>query len=337
MGVTVSAILLLLGSLVLTFLAALMVFSGVMISRMSHTGPDAPAMPEPGFLTAVIAVEALFVLAMGVWGFITFAGLLRMRPWARVSMLVIGGGQALICGFSVPVLLLLIFQPLPVPEASAQEPQAAFAAKALFGAMALIAALHAALGVWWVAYFARKKTAQAFAAGATPVESRRPLLISILAVLNLIGAAFCLLAPTLPLPAIFFSSILEGWRKVVLYLSFAAIEAVIGFGLWRLHERARKLALVFTGWGLLCTAYYLAVPSALERFQEACAKYSGALGTFAATPPEMLGFQRTVMSFSFGFSVLWCAAIVWVLIYYRAAFQPPSEAEPPQLEATPLG
>jgi hypothetical protein len=328
-SVTISAVLLLLGSLVLTFFAALMVFAGVMIPKTSHAGTTAAAMPEPGFLTAVIVVEALFVLAMAVWGFITFAGLLRMRQWARISMLVIGGGQALICGLSALVMLLFVFLPLPTLAGAAQAPQAVFAAKAILGVMALLFFLHAALGVWWVVYFVRKKTAQAFAAGSTPVENRRPLLISIPAILKLIGAASCLLAATLPLPVIFFSSILGGWRKVVFYLSFAALEAVIGFGLWRLHEFSRKLAMVFTGWGLLYTAYYLAFPSALERFHQAYAKYFGALGSFAATPPEMLEFHSTAMSFSFGLSVLWCVVIVWVLIHYHAAFHPTSEEGPP--------
>jgi hypothetical protein len=72
-----------------------MVFGGVLIPKMAQRDPNAVTMPQPGFLTAVIFVEALLVLAMAVWGFITFAGLLRMRPWARVSMLVIGGGDRL--------------------------------------------------------------------------------------------------------------------------------------------------------------------------------------------------------------------------------------------------
>lgn len=336
-GVTVSAILLLLGSLVLTLFAALMVFGRVMIPKIAHRGPNAVTMPQPGFLTAVIVVEALLVVAMAVWGFITFAGLLRMRPWARVSMLVIGGGQAYFCGVGALMMLLLVFVPLPSPVSHAQDPRAVVVVKTVFGVMALISALHAAVGGWWVVYFSLKKTTEAFRTGLTAAKSRRPLLISILAVLNLIGAASCLLASTLPFPAFLFSLILEGWRKALLYLSLAAIYAAIGLGLWRLREWARRLTLVLAGWGVLYLAYFLAVPSALEHLLHAGMKYSAAVGTLPATPPEVLGFQRTMVGFSFGLSILWCAAIVWVLMYFRAAFGPPSGAEPPQLEAPPLG
>ena len=240
-GVTVSAVLLLLGSLVLTLFAVLAVVGGAIGTSQPH-GAGAPAMPQPGFLMAVMIGEAALILAMAVWGFITFTGLLRMRPWARISMLVIGGGQALLAGPTSIIMFALVFVPFPLPpspDAAHAEMAQAFV-KYFFAGFALVAALHAALGVWWVVYFARKKMAAAFASAGVPdlsdapsldsaaisaaipvaipvtVGSRRPLLISVLAVLNLVGVVSCVALSAMPIPALFFGSILEGWQKVSL-------------------------------------------------------------------------------------------------------------------------
>jgi hypothetical protein len=76
--------------------------------------------------------------------------------------------------------------------------------KVVFVVVALFYALVGALGIWWLVYFNRKKVRDVFAgAGGQIVESRRPFLIALLAVFNLIGAAGCVLMALLPLPLLF--------------------------------------------------------------------------------------------------------------------------------------
>jgi hypothetical protein len=75
------------------------------------------------------------------------------------------------------------------------------------------------------------------------VERRRPIFITVLAVLILIGAVSLLLCMFVPIPAVLFGWMIDGWRKVALYLVFAVLAATMGVGLWKLKPWGWWLAL----------------------------------------------------------------------------------------------
>jgi uncharacterized membrane protein (DUF2068 family) len=327
-GVVFSAILLILGSLFQLLMALGMAFSGVILHTQIHSGglpgsTAAPPLPEwmPVFMYAI----CLFFIALAAWGIITAIGLIRMRRWARYSILVIGGLLAVFSFIQLVVTLLMMLVPLPVPAGvDASQAQTVHAMTGIiFGVMALFHGIVCAVGVSWLVYFNRQKVRDAFAsATGKAFESRRPILISVFAVLNLIGAVSCLLCVLIPIPVAIFGWMVDGWGKVALYLVIAALTTSVGIGLWQLKEWGRLLALGMQALGLVNTAVYLVRPSLILRYSAEIQQRMNPMQPQMQLPER---FQTTMYSISFGFAILLYIAIAAVLIYYRKAFQPPVE------------
>jgi len=249
------------------------------------------------------------------------------------GILIIGGLLAVFSLISLLVTLLMMLVPLPMPAnvdaAQAQSAQAV--TRIMFGVMALVHMIVCAVGVSWLVYFNRQKVRDAFtSATGQALESRRPILISVIAVLNMIGAVSCLLMVFIPMPGVLFGWMFDGWGKVALCLAFAALTASVGVGLWRLKEWGRLLALAMQAFGLMNTAVYLLRPELMLRYS---AEIQQRLTPMQPQLPDR--FQTMIYSVSFGFGVLLCIAIAAILIYYRKAFQ--RAVEPLQIEsASPL-
>jgi hypothetical protein len=166
-GVVLSAIVLGFAAALLLLLAAVTLLGAVM---MGHAPPPTTinpgvATPPPAILIATVAAIACFYLALAAWGIATLIGLVRMRPWARVSIMIIGAGlgclglfSALGC-FAMPLLM----QSMPMPPNSNPA-----MLHAIFIGMAVVALLVAALGITWLVYFALRRTREAFIAAPPP-------------------------------------------------------------------------------------------------------------------------------------------------------------------------
>jgi len=334
-GVVVSAVLLILGSLFLALMALLMAFSGFFIQNQMRSGqlPRSSAAPMPGWMPAFIFAFCIILAALAAWGIVTAVGVLRLRRWARYSILVIGGLVAFFSFIALLFTLLMMVLPLPTPP-TADPSQAASArvmVKIVFGVFGLFYALACAVGVSWLIYFTRKSVCEAFAGAAgEPAESRRPLPISVLAALNLLGALSCLFCILVPLPAMFLGLSIGGLGKVALYLGFAALAASAGVGLWRLKEWGRLLALGMQAIGLVNAAIYLVHPALMVRYS---AEFQQKLNPMQPRMPE--AFQSMLYRCSFGLTFVLILAVVGVLVYYREAFQNTDEptvdqAAPPE-------
>lgn len=331
MGVVLSAVVLALVSLFQVLMAAGVALGGVLVQSQIRSGAAA-ATPMPVGFPVILCASCVFFLALAAWGILTVVGLFRMRRWARYSALVIGGGLALIGLFSALAMLMMMVVPLPVPAGAdpSQTQSVQAMTKVVFGGMALFYGLVFALGVSWLVYFSLKSVREAFsAATGEVVESRRPFLISLLAVLNLFGAASCLFMVFLPFPGTFFGWMLYGWQKGLLCLVYGAVAAAIGVGLWQLREWGRRLALGLMAFGLVHSFVYLVRPGLMLRYM---AEINQQMVPAQSQLPQQ--FQTMMYDASFGFSILYLAGVTWVLIHYRKAFQPPADAEAAEL--TPI-
>ena len=79
-GITVIAVLQLIGSALLLALAALMAFAMI----MATPPPNDPRLP-PLFFTMMRVVLPFFYAIPAVWGIVTAVGLLQLKNWARIS------------------------------------------------------------------------------------------------------------------------------------------------------------------------------------------------------------------------------------------------------------
>jgi uncharacterized membrane protein (DUF2068 family) len=333
-GIIFSGVLLLLGALFQLLLAFGMAFAGVFIHTQIHSGklPGAstPASPPmPGWMPLFIYALCAVFVALAVWGILTAIGLFRLRRWARYSVLVIGGILAL---FSlVYMLLMLVLMMVPLPGAAGMDASQVHSAQTMervvLGVIALLHAILCAIGVFWLVYFNKKRVRDIFAGlpGQAP-ESPRPFLISVLAVLILIGAVSCLLFLFMPLPGVFFGLILHGWWKAAFYLVHAALLTAAGIGLWRLLEWGRLLTMALQVIGVVQYVVFLVHPSLYQRYTAEVNRIINPM-----QPQPQLPFQSLLHTVSFGIGILFLIAMIAVLHYYRGAFARP--AEPPQIES----
>jgi hypothetical protein len=282
------------------------------------------------WMAAVMYVLAALSVALALWAAMTAVGLFRLWRWARYSMLVIGGCLVLIGLPSLLMMLVLTFVTLPLP-ANADPAQAQMAhsiMKVMFGVISVFYAIMCAIGVSWLVYFNRKKVRDVFAGVAGQVvESPRPFLISVIAVLSLIGGVACLLIAFLPLPVPFLGFMLHGWEKAAVYLAYTGLLAGAAVGLWLLQEWGRRLAIAVQVVGLAQYVAYLVRPSLLT-------DYSAQMNQtmHISQPPASPQLQTMFYIPIFGFGILFLLAILWVLVHYRGVFR--QRVAPPQIESS---
>ncbi|WP_420239361.1 hypothetical protein ACOBR2_07250 [Telmatobacter bradus] len=325
-GVIVSAIVLILVSLLPMLLALGIAFAGFGVHHM----PVGRSTTLPPWIDGVFLAEGAVLLLIGLWGWITVYGLLMMRRWARISMLVIGGGQAFFSLISALITLLLCFVPLPSTSAHGADPASVQRiVHGVFIGMALFELVLAGIGVWWLVYFLRRSVVESFAAGTADLQpSRRPLPIAVLAVLKAISVLGCLALAFLPFPAFAAGVLLSGWSKTLLLLAYVIAYALAAYGLWTLREWGRRLAMALLGFGVVNTAIWLIHPGNMLDYNRQINRSMG-LGDLPVQPgfgPWQTGFSAVV----FTLSLLVLGGMFWVLHSYRAAFQPVVElaAEP---------
>jgi hypothetical protein len=150
LAVTLAAMLLLLGSGFMVFVGLIVVFGMVLVSLR----PAAGLGSEPLLAGAVFAAPGMLGLTTGI-------GLLRRRPWARVSVLLIG---SILCLIAVCVGSSVLFgRPLVPPHAAANGEGLLLGARLFLGTLYL---LLFALGAWWLYLFNRGPVKAEFRPGS---------------------------------------------------------------------------------------------------------------------------------------------------------------------------
>ena len=273
-GVILSAIVLGFAALIALVFTATTALSAFLIKHTAGLTVSAPgATPPPnGFMVIVIAITGLFYLAIAIWAIVTLIGLIRMKPWARISVLIIGGCLTLLGAISTIgafAAQTLLKNTPPTPEANPDMMHAVFLG------MAVICLLVAAIGIWWLIYFNLRSTKNAFITSPVapqitealyPIDftyAQQPILVSdeiastttavfqaptavrpspvsmkIVGWLMIVGAIFCFLEAFLPFPLYFLGVTFTGWGSHILLGICAAISAYGGYGLLRLNRTA---------------------------------------------------------------------------------------------------
>jgi hypothetical protein len=293
-GVTASAIVAILGSILALVLAVLIVAT----PSISIGQPQPPNTAQ--FAIAGAAMFAAFAGA-GIW---TSVGLFRLRSWARTSILVFAGFLAACLSFG-----LLITMAMPVPSGMAAGTEHLFSR-----VVAVMFGVPLAIAVWWLIQFNTRSTKAAFASSITEPASSRPLSITIIAWASILGALSSLFPILARVPVFLFGAIFNGWIAGVIYALFGALSLYIGKGLLDLRERARVLAIGWWGFGFVHLTIVTLVPSLRQRMFE----LQRTLEQNQPNPiPLDQGMLRNVI---LAFSVIFGITAIWFLIRNRAAF-----------------
>lgn len=302
-GVTASSIIALIGSCLTVLWVGLMTLA-------VHA---APIPVSPGFVKIVLVGSALIGLAAGLWGIASGIGLLRLREWARISMLVFGVVLILFC---LPTGLLIPFLPMTPPPNSPMPP-GFFALIRIV--MAIIYLALAALGICWVWFFNRKTVKEQFCPGVTSssqsTQPGRPISISIMGWCFLVCGCFTPLALLLHMPVMFFGFLFTGRTASVLILGFGIISIIMGVGLLMLRPWARILAICYFVLCALSSLSFVMVPGAAARLQTMTVVVQSRMNLPQAPPPLPTWFFALA-----GLPVL--IVLLWFVITRKAAFTP---------------
>ena len=298
-GVIASGVVSIIGSVVFLLIAAVMVF---VVPPPVANAPD---------VRVVSLVSAAMLAALSALGIATGVGLLRLRPWARISILVYAG---IMSGVSLMAGVMMAFIPLP----TAQNVDASV----MHAMRPMLAGLYAVpflIGVWWLIQFNTQSTKAAFASNAPEhQDAGRPIGISILGWWLLVSGVFCVIPAGLRMPAFVGGMVWTGWSATAIYVAFGAIWCYLGAGLLRLETRARVLTIV----GLvLATANALVmflVPSARDRMVEYQKLVS--FGAPAQPMPDMNAMYTGIGVMS----TIFTAGLIFYLVRRRSAFHGPS-------------
>lgn len=311
-------------AIVLILVSFLPLLLGIGMLAAFAVAPRVPQTPQPGWMRPMFLAEGTFFAAAALWGWITAVGLFRLRRWARISILVLGGGQAFFSLIFLLIAVTLSFISLPTTaHVTAKQAVSAHSIQQVVAAgLAGFSVVLLGISLWWLIYFTRKSVREGFSAGTGEVApNRRPPLIAVLAVLNGLGALSLLFAVCLPLPTFLFGIILQGWEKSLVLLLYGVAIAASAYGLWTLREWGRRLSIVLQGLGIV-QSLFLATSS--RRFLS----YNNRLNQSMGLTPPQLEFSQ-MQPFYWGiasFGILFLAAVLFVLHHYRAAFKPEGTA-----------
>lgn len=274
--------------------------------------------PQPGVNAAMLRIAQVGSLTMfgmiGLWAAITGVGLLKLKPWARWSVLVYAG---LLLFVSLPAGLLMLFLPLPPAPNVTDETMTRIRVVTVvtYGVLAIFSGVL-------LYYFNRGSVRVQFLGGSAELKGGRPISVTLIGAYFLLGGLSCAVIMFLPMPAAFLGMTFEGWGAHLFYLLSAIAYIWIGVGLLRLLPASRIAAISLLAFGLVNSTIYLAIPGLEERIAATQSWFSNGLPVntpFSSTPFTIGALLLTGLI---------TGIVIWMLIRSRSAFQPPPIIEP---------
>jgi len=328
-GVSAVAIVVLIGSILVNAL-------GLLTAGFALVMPQLPPRPgRPPMTAGFLLAGSLVYLLPGIWGVVSGIGLWRLRNWARISTIVFAVVAGL--GGLMALGLAFVFSAMPVPSSDGLSPEDAARAMAVVRAIALIiSAVLAGIAVWWTVLLTRPTVIQQFTGTAddqVTLNSRRPLSITVVAVLMLIGAPFAVVGMLLRQPVPLFTTVLTGTASVIYAIAIAAALTYCGLGLLRLKPTARTVAIGYFVFGILSTTVFFLAPGRDARLTDLMARQHA---VFPTSPPRTSPVLPTniLMMFGLGGGLVFAALPLYFLVTRRAAFAP-VETDPIWPDAPP--
>jgi hypothetical protein len=254
-GVIISAVIQILGSLFALLMSAVMLLLPLIQSRL----------PKPPLAAGFVYGEAAFYGISAVLGLLTAIGLFRMKNWARFSTLIFS---------PIPILMGLsfaaVFLVMPMLQGHGDDLRSP-GVKAVVTVMMLLGLGIAALGVFWLYYFNRAVTKLAFASAAGDTGPTIGVQIDGQSVPTSIAviAAFAFFGALGSLPGLFFNSpawmlgfALKGVAAKTIYVLLVVLQLYAGIALVQLKSAGRMVAIALHSLWLLNSAITAFSPAA---------------------------------------------------------------------------
>ena len=276
--------------------------------------------------TAMVVMMAV-MMAVSIFGVVTGIALIRLRNWARISVLVWGGLCVFFGAIGIP---FAFWMPHFAPPSAPELPKSS--QHLIMWILLLVYGLPLVTGIWWLILFNRKSVkAQFTAVGLTEAalaqKQRCPLPVTVLAwlyITSIVNLAFLpFFRPRVPV--FLFGQDLSGpFGGTMLGLSFAAFF-VGGVGLLKLKPWSYTLIIGLQAFWLASSTVSLLSPN----YNAAMTEYLKATQAWWNLPQSEFSHDfthtfRWIMPFALAFSVV----ILGMLFYYRPRFlEAASEAQ----------
>lgn len=333
-GVTTSAVVAIVASAFTFLLGAMMLLGSTVLSKSSR------AAELPMNVGPILVGEAMFIFAFAAWGLATGIGLLYLKRWARISLLVFAGILAFISFFSA---LFIAF--IPLPSLSNNDPNlpAGFTSLMRVG-MGLFYGAFAALGAFWL-YFFNKQSVKAqfqpvqpvpasaagdlFVGTAVPApiadQSARPLSITIIGWFLLIASALTPLSllvnsalfRDMQLPFYFLGVFVFGRSAYVILVLWMAAQFAAAVGLLKLKRWGLFATIGLQCFALANGALLVSIPGHRAKFQQIMETMMASMNARMLQPAPSFNFP---VWWGYAVSLPIVAVILWFLITRRHAF-----------------
>jgi hypothetical protein len=296
-----------------------------------------PAARVPENFGSILVVEAALFFGLGGWGLGSGIGLLFLKQWARISLLVFAG--FLVC-VSLPAAALMAV--IQFPNTHDPNLPVNFMPAIRIG-MALFYGMFAALGGFWLYFFntssvkvqfqARMPVPESaagdlFLGAAVPApsvsQSPRPLSITIIGWFLLIGSAFAPLGllmnralfPGMQVPFYFLGFFFFGWTGYLVLLVWMAAQMAAAAGLLKLRSWGLFGTIALQCLAAINAGLLLAIPAHRARFQHIMETMTASMN---ARMPQAAPFDFPAW-FGFAAAFPMVVVILWFLITRRHAF-----------------
>jgi hypothetical protein len=309
-GVTACAVIVFLGC------ALLLLFSTFGLLGMAA----APVREgQPHFMKYFMGFFLALAFGGAGWGIATGVGLLQLKEWARISILVFSG-MLLFMGF--PGLLMIPFMPMQQPP---DVPANFTLYMRIF--MGAFFGILAGLGAWWIVLFNRKSVRAQFqgtlAEGQQPSGAPgRPVSIAIIGWYMVVSAFFTLPFFFFHMPLFLMGFMLKGWTASLFMLGCGVLQLVAGAGLLKLKPWSRVLAIGYFSFFTLSTVMMVILPGSQSRYEEAMRSVQETFGV----PPNPMQFP---MWFTLAFCLPLFAVLLWFLVTQKKSFLPANQISAP--------
>jgi hypothetical protein len=331
-GVTIAAVIALLGSICAGFFAVIGIIAGLFLPRGNDAMKNLPQQGALPILASMI-VGALFEFGFAGWGLATAIGLIRLKPWSRISILIYAGLLAISVAFMAMIFMLL---PLPVTPNTSQNFN--FIIRFI---MASICVVPFSIAVWWLVLFTRKSVVAQFSGvasnatiPATPSPAgyavraavipslRRPLTITIIAWLYVVSVPMMipslLLSQAQRISVPFFWTMLEDRDLLVYFALISPVMLAAGISLLKNKAWGYWLAVGIQSFGILNLAATLLWPGRAARW----ATFTESL--LRSFPPEnreqFQGFLAPFWTICLAGSCLVGVVVLWLFWTRRKRF-----------------
>ena len=260
----------------------------------------------------------LLFVALFVWGTATSFGLFKLYHWARTSVVAFSLLLTIACSLTFFIYDMVAGHPPGMSQAEVGRARTFMFSLLSFGLL---------VGAGFLWFFLQPSVAQQFRVNLKGVAARRPIAVTLIALVLFLGTIGMPLAILNNSPASLLGMLITGAPAQILYIFFGLIQLWIAWGLLQLNPTARWAGIAYFVYAMI-NSFILSATTGWRNQIEA-----------AGQSPQATQAGSTLVTFFLWIGVGLAVLPIIVLVLTRPVFEPagppPSEAPTEFVETAP--